>query len=292
VRGLTRILVIAALLLLLLVGGLVVYLNRIAEVAIERGTSYALGVRTELGAARLGLLAGSAGLSDLRISNPPGFDPEPFLRLGEGSFEVDLASLRRDTVAIDRLALEEIGLRVERSRGKTNYGVILENLSRLGSGETAPPPEEAGTQKRFVVRELLLRDVSAHLSVAPPIPGLTDFDVRIPEIRLQNVGSDGGGVLLPQLTRIVVSAILEAVARQRGFLPAELARDLQARIDRVTSLSGELRGSLEGMVQERQESARKAVEGARRKAEEELEKQKEGLLDGVRDALPVPREGR
>jgi hypothetical protein len=244
-----KFLVAALAVLVLLVGAVLFYLGPLLARAIERGAGSALGVETSVDSVRPGLLSGRLELSGLRVANPTGFASPDFLRLREGRVAVDFASLRADTVEIPELALEGIELHLERKVGAgTNYGAILDHLRSLETAEASKPAEaSAGDEapgKKFVIRELRIQDVAARLRLAPELGRLTELDVEVPEIRLQNVGSGAeGGVRLEELCGLIVRALLDAVVRKGGDLGA-MGRDLQLRLRGLDRLAGGVAGGL------------------------------------------------
>lgn len=262
---------IGLLVVLLVAGaGIAFSLDALVERAIERGSEYALGVDTEVGSVRLGVLGGRFGLKGLRVSNPAGFDSPHFLSLREVRTGIDLRTLRSPVVEMPELVLSGIDLHIERrlDRG-TNYGKLLDHLEKTtGSGEKPAaegPPAEDG--KRFVIRELALRDVTAHLHLAPELGTLPATEIALPEVKLRGVGSGGaGGISLAQLSELVVRTVLASAARQ-GTKLGPLAEGLQGRVE---ALPHELIGSVEGLAEE---------------GSERLEKRGGDVLRGARDLL-------
>ena len=128
---------VAVLLVLLVLATIAValYIDTIAKTAIERGATYALGVKTTLGSADVGLLSGTFSMGDLTVANPAGFKSPYFTHLGEGDVKVALKTLRQETVELPTLTLTNLDIHLEKKEGEANYDVILENLSRFESGD-------------------------------------------------------------------------------------------------------------------------------------------------------------
>jgi hypothetical protein len=253
-RLLSRAVLVAVIVVVIVVVGAVAYIDRIADAAIERGATAALGVDTELSSVSLGLLSGDFGLSGLRVANPPGFESPHFMRLGQGELKLPLTTLLDDPVVVPRLALSGIEVSLERSKGRMNYAVILSNLS--GPSKDAPSAEpESGEGRGFIIQELVIRDVKAHGKLDAMGAKLSEFDVEVPEIRLRDIGSaSGAGIPIEELVGVVTKAILQAVAGSR--LPGDLTRELRGNLAQLgtvgievpTSLS-ELEGQLDSEAQ-------------------------------------------
>jgi hypothetical protein len=211
-----------------------VYIDVIAGATIEKGATYALGVDTKVGFVRIGLLTGSFRIGSLKIENPPGFDAKRLLTLGDGRLEVSIDSLQKEVVEVPVFVLERIEVALEKAKGKTNYGVILANLKRFESSRSKPAPAEsgkAGLGKRFIVRELLIRDVSAHVEHTEGLGALGAIDVSVPEIRLKNIGANNArGVAMSELTNIIMKAIFQGISKYGTNLPNVLAGDLRANL--------------------------------------------------------------
>jgi len=224
--------------LAILVGALVVVLvaivtivfisiDSIAKAAIVRGSTYALGVQTTLASADIGIFSGEFTMSGLAVANPDGFESDHFLRLDEGYLAVSLGSLRQDTVEVPTLALTGIDINLEKRGGKANYRIITDNLKRFESGDTGDDGAQAGAGKpgkKFVVREIIIRDINVTVDLMPVGGALTRLEIPIEEIRMTDVGSES--MTTAELTNRVIKMILAAIVKNAAHLPADLVNDL------------------------------------------------------------------
>jgi len=250
-RWILRIVGGLVLLLVVVVVGIGFYLNEVIGGAIERGGTYALGVPTRVSTVLLRPVAGTLRIGNLRIANPPGFDADDFLRIGEGSLALDPASLRQPTIEVRSLRFADVELALEKSKGGTNYGAILANMKRSDDAGGAPsagkPDSEAGGGPSLIVRELLIENVLAHYDVAG---GLGSVEVTIPEVRLTDIGGKKDPVSTAELTHMVVRALLASVARYGVNLPVDLVKGLGSGLGRLGSAGFELSGKVGSTVVE------------------------------------------
>jgi hypothetical protein len=233
------------LVLILIVVGLAVYLDEVIGDAIERGGSYALGVPTQVGRVVLRPLSGTLSISGLSIANPPGFDAENFIRLGEGFVSLDRETLGEPTLEIHSLHLDNVELALEKSGKGTNYDVILANMASPENGPEADAPEEVSDGPALIIRELLIENVLAHYDV---VGGLGSVDVTIPEIRLTDIGGKDEPVSTAELTDIIVRALLASVARYGVNLPADLVKGLGSGLASLGSAGYEFTGTVGSTV--------------------------------------------
>ena len=249
------------LLLVLAVGGLML-LDRGAKAAVEHGATRALSATTTLSSVSLRPFAGSLDLEGLRVGNPPGFSDRAMLELGGASMQVSLASLWADEVEVPRFELSGLHLRVEGQGLKTNVGAVVEGLKSGGAPKPAPAPGDAdrpkdgqeASAKRFVVRELVIRDVRivADYSISESLgKSAAASEITVPEIRLSNVGN-GKSLSIEELTLEIFKALLDAAAA--GKLPGlsaelgvNLKRDLSDLKDKARDIGKEAEGALKGV---------------------------------------------
>ena len=213
--------------------GAYLYVNQLAKAGIERGGTYALGVATTIDSVSIDLRAGRLEIAGLEVANPPGFQDPYFFRVGSGAFHMPLANLSEHTVHVELLALDGVGLNIDRAKTSSNYGVILENLKKLeSSGEAAD--ENGG--KDFIVEQLRITAVTANLRQEVVAGHKVAVKVEVPEILLKDVGSQSGGVSMAELSGIITKAVLEAVAKSGG-VPSQLLGDLTTNLEGLASLS-------------------------------------------------------
>lgn len=223
-------------LLVVLVVGVIFYIDHIAKTGIEVGGTYALDTPTTVNSTSIGLLSGHSEISGLQVKNPPGFNAEHFLKLGNGSVGVSLASLTGDMVEVPQLALSGIELNLEKKAGAANYKVIMDNLGRFESGNEKPAQQSEG--KKFVIRDLVLKDIKVNVNLLAALGDATRVTVPIQEVRLRDVGTGSDkGLLIAQLVDTILKALLEAaVQKSGGLIPEDVLADLTSGLKSLESL--------------------------------------------------------
>jgi hypothetical protein len=242
--------VVLGLLLLvgLIAGGIALFLDRGARVAVERSATRALDVPTTVESVSIQPFRGKVALEELEISNPEGFSEHPFLVLQDGSMQVQVKTLMKDVVNVPALELSGVTVRLESQGKKTNYGIIADNLKR-GDKDAKEDPEA----KRFVIGDLVIRDVKidGDFSLDSVLGSTkTEVHVQLPPIRLRNL-RDGKPSTIGQISEEVFKAVLEAATdEQIDGMPAALVKDIRDSLSGLTGAAFEIIEGAGGVVKD------------------------------------------
>ncbi len=192
--------------------------NLLVEKAVEAGSTYALGVETNLGSASLEIGGGSLELSNLAVSNPEGFTTENFLSLRRGMFGVDAGSVLEDEVVIDSFIIEGVTLNLEQIDNKGNYQVLLDNIKQLDISTS----EES---QKFRIGLIALRDINVTGSLSL-MGKKIEKSFKLDNFSLRDVGSDNGAKISEVTAAVVKTLITKALAAGSGFLPDGFGKNL------------------------------------------------------------------
>lgn len=246
-----RLLKIALSLLGIALVGLVLvfaFLGEIAGRGIEAAGTRALGVETSVGFVRIGLFTGTISVRNFRIANPPGFETDHFFKLDRLHFEVPPETLREDPIAVSLLELDGVDVSLETVGKKTNYDVILDNLNRFSKTGSADPDakqseiEEEESGAGLVIREAVIRDITARIDLGKVEGDADRVEVEIPELRMQpNKQTGAAEVSVAQVTEVIVRAVLVGVAKKA---PAAIAKNLLSGAGSLKNVTLEIPGVL------------------------------------------------
>jgi hypothetical protein len=200
------------------------WIDRVARATIDEEATKALGVECKLAGIKISIFGAACTMEGLTVANPKDFSAdETFLKMGRGSLALNARSLLGDKVEIPVLTIEDLELNLERKGLNANYRAILKNLEKTSGGGPSEPSEPG---KKFVIREVVLRNIKVRARVSAVGLVKPAATSTIEEIRFRDVGSDTGGAALATVVSRVITSLIAGVLRSGVALPKEIADGL------------------------------------------------------------------
>jgi hypothetical protein len=304
--ALTKVLIVLALLVVVVVVGGVLLIDSIARAGISAAGTYALGARTSVREASIGIVSGKTVIRGLEVDNPKGYAQDvKFVSLGEIAVDAGFANLTGEKIVIDRVALSDLVVDIETGAdGTLNVNAVVDSIKKVtGAGKPADQPADKptdapkGESKEAIIKELRLEKVTVNLR---NLVGGKDgvVEVKLPDIVLRDLSSKGGiDVLASEVSGVVIASVMQAVvAANIEGLGADVLGGLQGAVDGLgEAIGGPLKDAvgkgIEGAAAALQdvgkglgdvgkkigEEAGKAIEGAG----DAIKKGVGGALDGI-----------
>jgi hypothetical protein len=245
---------LVVILILLLIGGIVLYIKRheIVRVGTERVLSHVLEVDVSVGGASVEPLRGTVTLRDIVIPNPDGYDSDHAMRLGEVHVEADIQSFLGDRPTIELIRITDPNFILERRLRTSNFRQLIASAARpSGSGEESEDaPEES--QKAFRIDRVVV--ASTTVNVAVPATGGESVGVEIPDVVIENLGTDTQPIMPAEAIERLLTEILGAVTAMGGDVLGDLESLGEQAIDEAT-------GAVEGAVDDVRGDIREGIGG-------------------------------
>jgi len=224
------------LLLVIVATAVIVYGGTMIKQGVEVIGPRILGVPVIVEQVRFHPLRGNVSLSGLFIGNPSGFQTEGLFEMRYLEVDIDLASLRTDTVVINRILIDAPQITYEVGLRRTNLGTLLANLEARADGDKkddkADPDDEPG--KAVVIKELVLADARVEVS-ATAMRGRV-VPVQLSTITLTDLGGEDQSIT--EIATEVVRALLGAVGNAVAGAGDLLGEGLRSAIDGAGALTG------------------------------------------------------
>jgi len=285
-----KLLVALVILVVVVVVAVVLMIDSIARVGIEAAGTYALGAKTSVREASIGLVSGKTAIRGLAVSNPTGYSPSKFVSLDEIAVDAGLSSFTGEKIVIDRVALSGLVIEIEKdASGALNVQKFADHLKQAtgggsdagASGEQKPAP--TGESKEAVIRELRLEKMQVNLrNIAGGKDGLVE--VKLPDLVIRDLSSKGGvDVLASELSGVVIgSAIKGVLAANIKGLGSDVLGGLQGAVEGIGgAITGPLRDAVDKGVNEAGAALKAVGEGITKGLGEAAGK----MLDGAGKAL-------
>lgn len=197
---------ITVVLLLLVVAGGLFYLgsnlNGIVAGVIETQGSKVVGTSVRVSGVDIRLTEAAAGLSGLRIANPPEFSGNA-MELGNFSVKLDASSLTKETIVVNNVTVDGARINVVQAASGNNLQTLLANMQSESAGEAS---SSDASSKKIIIDEFTLSGASASVS----IPQLDQTrEVALPLIVVKNIGRSTNGATAAQVARQILKPVID-----------------------------------------------------------------------------------
>ncbi len=168
------------------------------------------GTPTELGKVDISLFSGRVALNDLAIGNPAGFKDKNALQLKQVAVDFEPKSVLTDKIIVNSVKISGTTVSTElNAKGKTNVGVLLENINAFTAAneqapattqtpQTAPQAKAEKSAKSVVIRDLTIEDSTVRAGIAGNMQ-----TIPLPNIHQQNIGENKKQTLAQTVTGIL-----------------------------------------------------------------------------------------
>jgi len=239
------------------------------KIGVEVGATKALKVPVALEDVSLSLLAGKAGLTNLIVDNPPGYQNEKMLELGNAQVDLDVGSVLSETVNIEDILLENVSMTLEQKGLTNNIQEVLNGMSRESTepeAEKKAPSEKPA--KKLLIKKLRINEVAVKVKLLP-IPGKDDtLTMKIAPITMTELGSEDK-VDMAVLASKILLAIVEGIAEQgAGILPDDIIGPMGETLKNLGAATRAVLEEAEEVAKEGQEATEKILKDTQKVGED------------------------
>lgn len=242
--------IFTVLVLLVIVALVVVFfsLNTIVKKGVETIGPELTKVDVKLGSADISPFSGSGKLSKLFIGNPPDYQTPFAMKVDSIKVGVQIASVMKDTIVINEINIQSPEIQFDGGLSGNNLSKIQDNLNAAGGGTNAKPAPASPSgkpEKKFIVKDFVLQGAKVHLNVTGlGVP--MSATVPIPDIHLQNLGTDTGGLTAAQLGEAIMKPLYQSVYKSAGDLASGAIKNIgnlgQKGASALTNVTGGIGG--------------------------------------------------
>ncbi len=190
--------------------------NSLLKTGIETAATKALSVGVSINDMDFSILGAKVSFQGLVVDNPPGYQHDKLLEIGDAHIAVSTGSLLKDTVNIKEIMFDNVNVVLEQK------GVTSNNLQDIikaipKSEESEDQTKKAG--KKLHIDKLELTNITVKAKLLP-VPGKVDtVTLKLDPIVMTDLGSDDK-LDVATLTGKILVAIATGVTKQgAGILP-------------------------------------------------------------------------
>jgi hypothetical protein len=210
-----------------------IFAERTLKVEIELAATRALDVDVRVGRVDLKIYAGKFGISNLLISNPPGYQYDKLLELKDARIKANLKSLLGQRVDIREVKLDGMNIFIEQ---KGIFGNNLKEVTKTASDRRKAEGKSKELGKRLHINTLEMSNVTVKVKLLP-VPGKVDtITFNLDPIVMTGLGADNE-LDAAGLFGKVLAAIQAGVAEKgTGILPEEMTSAMKSTMDTTVEL--------------------------------------------------------
>lgn len=195
-------------------------LNKIIKAGVETGGSRILKVPVTLEKVSLSPFSGNGELNGLIIGNPEGFKSVSSFELGTVKLDIDLPSLKSDTIIINEVTIDAPKITYERTLKTSNIKTILDHVKALAGddrGDTKEPeetPEKPASDKpakKIIIKKIALTNTSALVTTS--LISTKGATVTVPDIILTDIGTEKNGATSAEAVQEILTQVLNSVIK-------------------------------------------------------------------------------
>lgn len=241
-------------------------LGSIIKKGVETFGPKAAGVPITLEKVRVSLLSGTARIEGLVVGNPEGFAAPYAFKMDNLALDIDLRSLKTDTIVIRKVHINGPEIVLEQSLKANNIRQIQKNISSGAAAKNKTDSakesdaaekeqtkrEKAEKEKKIVIEDFLLENgkVTLRLKVLKE----QTKEINLADIHLKDIGKASGGAT-------AADAIFQVLAAVSGAL-VDASLDAGQQVGKLTDvIGGEVGTAVDQAGPAAKEGASKVVGG-------------------------------
>lgn len=238
-KWLIRIVLAVVVLFVVVIVGLGLFLDNIVKKGVETVGPQLTKVSIKLDSVSLSVLRGSGSIKGLEVGNPEGYKAPTAIKLGRAKVAVSPGSLLSEKIIIKSILIESAEISIAGTPSKNNLTKILENVQAATGGDQAATATTADGKpaKKLQVDEFVLTGLKVNYS--PPGFSGQVFPLKVPDIKLTNLGAGPNGITAGDLIKRVMSEL----TGQIGTIAAQSISKLgKQALDTTTDTAGKAVG--------------------------------------------------
>jgi hypothetical protein len=189
------------------------YLGPSIKAAVEKIGPRVTQTRISLARAHVNLFRGVVELDGLQVDNPAGYTTEAVVKVGAVKIRLAPGSVFTDTIHVKQVYVSGAEAWYEMGIPSSNVGKLQKQVAEFGGDQEkkAAQPQASGKPgKKVVIDDLQILGTRVHVGVRGA--GGTALPIPVPNIRKQDLGKEGDGKSIGQMSAEILTSILGGIS--------------------------------------------------------------------------------
>lgn len=235
--------------------------NSVLKTGIENAASKTLNVDVTIDALDFSMLGGKVSFRNLTVNNPPGYEHDKLLEIGDARIAVSIGSLLKDTVNIKEILIDGIDITFEQ-KGVTGNN-LQDVIKTIPKPDEQPQDKTAKPGKKLHIEKLQITNVTVKAKLLP-VPGKADtVTLKLEPILMTDLGSDDK-LDTAKLSAKILLAIAQGIAEQgAGLLPEGVTDAMKKTLGKATDLGEAAAKEGKKLLEKSTDTGKEIIEGFR-----------------------------
>jgi uncharacterized protein involved in outer membrane biogenesis len=187
-------------------------LNALVAKAIEKQGSEVTQTSVRVSGVDISLRDGRGTIKGLRVESPDGYQVRTAFSLDDIVLDIDVKSVREDPVVIDEIRIQSPVINAEITKtGASNIGELRERVQAYAARAGGESGGSSGRTKNIRITRFVFEKGRVELDASAL--GLEKRAIELPEIRLDDVGGEGGAPP-DEIARIILATVAARVTSE------------------------------------------------------------------------------
>lgn len=212
----------------LLLGAVLFYINdnldHVVRTFIVKKVSEATNVKVSLDSVSINLKEGRAEMHSFILGNPQPFNKDYAFKFRSAKITLNTQSLFKNTIVVNKVLLEGAQIYYEKNQNQSNFTALTkaiqkqDKMNKAANKEALPSTQndKSSLDKKFIIKKIEFTETLVELAV----PGLAkqSISLKIPDIKLEDIGEQKGGVSPEELSKLIIMSIEKQLINSNELL--------------------------------------------------------------------------